>query len=320
MMRDYLASKPEVMDLRKDLIEATAECAFSVSMDNEQNTKEASSYLNRWQAKNRIRVNCLQLLPKPVAKFYEDVFRRPDIDLTLLPSYSFVFQFTFTLAQPYISRDEQDFYIIDNPIRKDKILKLPYVASTSWKGSLRSAFWRERDEAESEHIRRLFGNEKKGADEPGSDDAQDLQAGRLYFYPTFFTVRSLEIINPQDRRLRSGRLPIPFESVPQGAGGIFTLLYVPFDPVGLDEATRREQAAKDMGHVARGLRALFRDYGFGAKTSSGFGLANEDLREVRGEIRTQGIQKFPQMPDSFDTFVGAADELAEAVKNAGKGK
>ncbi len=320
MMRDYLASEPTVTDLQKELIEAAARYAYSVSIDDEQNTKDASSYRDRWQARNRTRVNCLQLLPAPVAKFYEDVFRRPDIDLALLPSYSFVFQFTFTLAQPYISRDEQDFYIIDNPVRKDKIFKLPYIASTSWKGSLRSAFWREGDKADDEQVRRLFGNQKKVAGEPGSDDAQDLQAGRLYFYPTFFTVRSLEIINPQDRGLRAGKLPIAFESVPQDADGIFTLLYVPFDPVDLDEAIRRKWAAEDMKRVAKGLKTMFRDQGFGAKTSSGFGLANEDIRQVRGEIRTQEVQKFQPIPDSFSTFVDATNKLAGAVENAGRGK
>src|SRR6266487_487681 len=143
MKRDYLASKPPATNLQKDVIEVTALHALSASMDGEQNRRQARSRLANWQESNREQVNCLQLLPKALARFYEDVFRSPDIDLTLLPSYSFVFQFAFTLAQPYISRDEQDFYIIDNPVRKDKILKLPYVASTSWKGSLRSAFWRQ---------------------------------------------------------------------------------------------------------------------------------------------------------------------------------
>src|SRR6266487_2632565 len=125
--------------------------------------------------------------------YYEDIFKSPKIDLAMLPAYSFVVQFTFTLAQPYISRDEQDFYIVDNPVRKDKIFGLPYVASTSWKGSLRAALWQLGHREEDETIRGLFGNERR------SDDPERFRAGRLYFYPTFFIHKSLEIINPQNR-------------------------------------------------------------------------------------------------------------------------
>ena len=68
-----------------------------------------------------------------------DLIQYPKIEFTSLPPYSFLLQFKFALYKPYISRDEQDFYIIDNPIRKDKVFGLPYIAPSSWKGSLRAA-------------------------------------------------------------------------------------------------------------------------------------------------------------------------------------
>lgn len=327
MVRDYLANKPYPAELLKDAIEAAVSYHFSRSTDNQ---RQANTLLNNWQERNREEkdsqgkkrnwVDCLVLLPEAVVALYEEVFRLPDIDLALLPPYSFVIQFTFTLAQPYISHDEQDFYIIDNPIRKDKIFRLPYVASTSWKGSLRAAFWQMSYKGKDERVRRLFGNEKDEGDKKTGDDVAAFQAGRLYFYPTFFTVKSLEIINPQDRKLRSGKLPIPFESVPHGAEGVFTLLYVPFDVIGDEREGIRQQVAEDIKLVAQGLIEMFRTSGFGAKTSSGFGLANESLKEVRLEIRAAEISKDLELPSDFDELVKMAERLGGELEHGATGK
>ncbi len=56
-----------------------------------------------------------------------------------LPQYSTYLQIKFTLKKPYLSKDDDEFYIIDNPIVKDKVFKLPMVKSTTWKGALRFA-------------------------------------------------------------------------------------------------------------------------------------------------------------------------------------
>lgn len=234
---------------------------------------DATAFRNQWQS-NNLKVECLR---EAIRGYYQENFEAPKIGdsvLSLLPAYSFVMQFSFTLAQPYLSRNEQNFYIIDNPVRKDKVFDLPYVASTSWKGSLRAAIWHLNHGPEEEAIAHLFGNKKE------VEDQELLRAGCLYFFPTFFTQKSLEIINPQDRKLRAGEKPITLESVPggvKGATGIFTLLYVPFDLIGEDEKETRNQAAQELRLVASGLQAMFRDYGFGAKTSSGFGVAKEAI-------------------------------------------
>lgn len=215
-----------------------------------------------------------------VIDYYKKLIEAPTIDLVELPVGSFVIQFAFTLAQPYISRDEQNFYIIDNPIRKDKVLGLPYVASTSWKGSLRAALWKLSFSSQDEAVDRLCGNEKH------EEEQEKFHAGRLHFFPTFFTQKSLEIINPHDRERRIGTNLIFFESVPGGIGGAignFTLLYVPFDCIGEDKKVVYEQIAQDLSVAAKGLQAMFRIYGFGAKTSSGFGYAKEAV--AHGSLR-----------------------------------
>lgn len=252
-------------------------------------TKEAeeTAFRTEWQSLN-IKVDCLESMKRHglanLKNLYEKIFQSPEINLQILPNYSFVLQFTFELSQPYISRDEQDFYIIDNPVRKDKVFGLPYIASTSWKGSLRAALWQLGHKAQEDTISRLFGNE------PREEKQEQLHAGRLNFFPTFFMLKSLEIINPHDREQRVGKNPITIESVPSEAKGNFTLLYVPFDRVGQDEAETRKQVATELQLVVEGLQTMFRIYGFGAKTSSGFGLAKEIVFGGSLKLRAVGME------------------------------
>jgi CRISPR-associated protein Cmr2 len=57
-----------------------------------------------------------------------------------LPLYSFIIQAEFTLKQPYFSKDDDEFYIIPNPVLKENVFKVPMVRGSGWKGALASAF------------------------------------------------------------------------------------------------------------------------------------------------------------------------------------
>ena len=57
----------------------------------------------------------------------------------LIP-YSFGIYVKFRLEAPYFSRDENEFYIIQNPILKETNFKVPMVRGSSWKGALAHAF------------------------------------------------------------------------------------------------------------------------------------------------------------------------------------
>jgi len=205
----------------------------------------------------------------------------PTVDLNKLPYASWFIQFIFTLSKPYISKDDNPFYIIDNPIVRDKVFRLPMVRSTSWKGNLYSALWQlGHNKQDDEQMQRLFG---EICGEEGG------RAGRLFFYPTFFTQTHLEVINPHDRKRRVGKNPILFESVPAGAQGTFSLLYVPLDLIGEDEAKIRVQALADLELVAEGLKEMFLTYGFSAKRTSGYGLAEDKI--IEGEIKTKADRR-----------------------------
>ena len=287
----------------------------------------AENIRSAWQEKN-YGVDCLHELTRDWRQgnmLYNQVYAAPKVILARLPFYSFVIQFTFTLAQAYLSRDEQDFYIIDNPVRKDKISGLPYVASSSWKGSLRSACWQLQHASNDEHIKddiikRLFGNDKdeeekspKAEEEKSSEEEKKIfHAGSLYFFPTFFTRKGLEIINPQNREKRVGSNPILFESVPADSPGIFTLLYVPFITEDVD--TMKEQAATDLEAVIQATKAMFRIYGFGAKTHSGFGQAQETIRDVLLEMRAIGIEKISASTLSFEQLTSRSNGVVQKLK------
>ncbi|RJO61285.1 hypothetical protein C4544_03275 [candidate division WS5 bacterium] len=203
---------------------------------------------------------------------------KPTIDLTSLPPLSFFLKFTFKLAKPYLSKDDEQFYPCENPIRKDKVFKVPMVAASTWKGNMR---WTARQKQglnsnkptvpDTPEIVRLFGNEK------GEEDEKTFRRGRLNFYPTFFDKISLEVINPHDRRTKAGTLPIYIESVPEGASGTFSLLYVPFDLMGRQGSVVKDQVEKDMIIVSDSLEKMMLTYGFSAKKGNGFGVVEKNI-------------------------------------------
>lgn len=207
------------------------------------------------------------LTASPIPSEFQFLPKGSDIDR--LPSLSFMLRVPFKLRKPYLSKDDRAFHLIDNPVRKDKVFQTPMVASTSWKGGLRSALWQSGHQENDEQIIRLFGNERE------EEDHERLASGRLYFYPTFFDKLGLEVINPHDRKTGVGKNPILIECVPKDATGEFILLYVPFGEV------KRSEVAEDLKLVAAGVQAMLTVYGFGAKTSSGFGIADV---EGKGEF------------------------------------
>lgn len=228
-------------------------------------------------------------------------------DMMRLPAGSVFWQVPFALRSDYLSKDDVSFYVEDNPVRKDHVLKLPMIAAPGWKGALRAAF-RQRfnlhddpDGQQDKPIPELFGTARE--DEAG-------EAGALHFFPTFFDRIGLRVINPHDRATGTGKLPIPFETVPAGTPGNFHLLYLPVTP------PHGRQVASQINNVTAALRAMFSDYGFGAKTSAGMGRAV--IHPSGGALRVRlaaGVES--REFNSFQTLKDAAASLADAVRQKG---
>lgn len=220
-----------------------------------------------------------------------------------LPRLSFAITLPFQLASPYMSRDETAFYIIENPVRKEWVFKVPYVSPSSWKGALRAALWQLGYTEDHQQIKSLFGAIRDSKDDeqsPGEDF--EGQAGCVHLSPTFFDDLGLEVINPHDRKTGVGkRGPIYFECVPAKREGRLTMLYVP-----VNVPARATEVTEDLKVLAAGVVAMLTMYGFGAKTSSGYGTA-EDALAGEGHLVVHHperpvIMVEPPVPDNVQRF------------------
>jgi len=259
--------------------------------------------------------------------FYQ-LLETPNFNIHLLPKPSFAFAFRFELQNPYISRDEEQVYMIDNPVVKDKLVGMPMIRESAWKGHLRAAMretlgsYKENGSVnEGKIINRLFGPLKEDAEE------LELHKGCLRFYPTFFDKLSLEVINPHERDIRAGTQPILFEAVPgeaTGVSGVKGNFYILYTPLFLRECVLAD-AKTDIKKIVQGLKEMFTIYGFSAKKTDGYGIAkqrickiNKDTPMLRtnskeiADLQWDGENEEIAFIDSFRTF-----DALEALQPAG---
>ncbi|MHA1490935.1 MAG: RAMP superfamily CRISPR-associated protein [Promethearchaeota archaeon] len=252
----------------------------------------------------------LRLDPKDIE--IEDIKK---ISNNTIENNVFFIKINFTLKTPYISKDDDVFYVDDNPICKDKVFKVPYVRPGSWKGKLRwvasyNLLERLRNSSfrnwkfERCKLIRLFGNEKdvisswldqQIAQETGinlgkitnqfhsflkeqdyiSKDAN--RRGRLIFYPTFLDKYGLDVLAPhkRDTRTIAKTGPINLEIAPEGSKGTFALLYFPFDILWRKDI--HSEVMEDLEILQKSIPDILTLYGFGAKTTAGYGLVNKEI-------------------------------------------
>jgi CRISPR-associated protein Cmr2 len=233
--------------------------------------------------------------------------RLSDVPAPLLPRWLAI-KISFELKTPWYSKDDRPLHVLDNPVRKDRIFGVPFMSASSWKGLLR---WSCRMEAglldhlakhdgevddwpEPNWVVHLFGNAK------GEDEA--FARGALQCYPTWFDKVSFEVINPHDRARRAGTQPIYYEVVPAGRRANLHLLYAPTP----GQAERqRVEPADVLGRFLGGVEKLLTVYGFSAKRTAGWGLAEILDAEMRskGESRSGGVD---DLKAALPKLLGAA--------------
>jgi len=200
-------------------------------------------------------------------------------DLHGLPDNSWFLDIEFKLRKPYTSKGEIEFSEVQSPIVRDQLTSLPTVMPATWKGHL--AFAARTQDIEGAVRERLFGAIR--GDESG-------QAGRLHFFPTFFSSQTArEVITPLWRDTRTpARGPIDIEVIAAGQHAKFFLLYVP-RPKG--DKWHIDQIGEDLYAAARSVKAMLLDYGFSAKKTSGWGAVADSL--MSGVLVVKGLQ-WPQ--------------------------
>ncbi len=270
--------------------------------------------------KTRLRKEYMGKVPR---RFPVKLYPGLQIDFsTLLSDRWLALQVDFELLTPWYSRDDRIFHVMDNPVRKDRVFGVPFMAASSCKGMLRWACRMHEGLMEylEQHngkidgwwdpdwIQHLFGNEKK--------EEKNFHQGALVFYPTWFNKIGFEVINPHSRTNRAGTQPIYYEVVPgrtiqvkkksdgtqereevEGAEGTLSLLYAPWPGM--------EPEAKPVDVLPKLLEAietLLTPYGISAKRTVGWGTA--EIKKWRAFHKTHGsVEK--------DT----RDELWQEVQN-----
>jgi CRISPR-associated protein Cmr2 len=281
------------------------------------------------QLANRI-LNAQRLAAHEWTSWLDSFLPAPQ-DLTALPDGCWLLQIRFRLSRPFASKAESEFhpweervvdkkdgatewFEIQNPIVRDHLTGLPMVRPTTWKGHLRfaGAAWGLEDQMQD----RLFG--VTGGNTEG-------QAGRLHFFPTFFADQTgKEVATPLSRDTRTpvpGRGPISFEVVPEGQEGKFVLLYVP-RPKGIEWHPR--QIGEDLGAAASAVVAMLLDYGFSAKKTAGWGVAEDAV--LSGTLTAKGAMwpaeeagspaksQFVEPEESFRKFMDEWGQPHAALK------
>lgn len=236
--------------------------------------------------------------------------RSPEVRIHQLPVGSWFLRIDFTLAKPYASKDDESFYIIDNPLKKEKVFRVPYVAAPTWKGNLREALrlklgWSDDDEK----MRQLMGNPREAE--------ENFHAGRLYFFPTFFDRIDLEVLNPHRRDTGAGTLPIYLEVAPIGSRGAFHLLYVPFDQLEQTDDERSASACALFAQVAQSVEFMLLELGFAAKKSSGFGVADPNSIAGQLQVNDPHWNKRSSEWKGFNGLLELAQEWAQASQAKG---
>jgi CRISPR-associated protein Cmr2 len=242
-----------------------------------------------WSARNAnaARDRYQQSAPQPSLSLPADL-RVGEPPRHLLPGWLAI-QIEFELKAPWYSKDDRPLHVLDNPVRKDRIFGVPFMAAASWKGLLR---WSCRMQhglldhlakhdkfdgwSDPPWIVHLFGN-AKGEDE-------DFSRGALQCFPTWFDKVGFEVINPHDRARRAGTQPIVYEVVPPGRKATLHLLYAPAP--GRAEA-QQVDSADALGRLLEATRRLLTVYGFSAKRTAGWGIAEIQSGEIRSQTKSK---------------------------------
>lgn len=238
------------------------------------------------------------------------------------PRYSARLLLKFHLLAPLLTKDDDPFYLFDNPARKDHLLGLPYLSAASLKGLSADAYqrafpnsrpWLELGKDDPDrtrifrhddpHAKRLFGIADDGAH-------IESEKGRLHFSPVWFNQLQLLVMNPGNPATAIGTLPIQFEAIAPEQTGVLEVIY--FNPHGIkdsDEATVRADLARWLAAVATWWPAL----GLGAKRLAGYGAIRIEKVELQAVgwsgMAEDTVTTAPTIPDFVQEFQNEAGEL-----------
>jgi hypothetical protein len=102
-------------------------------------------------------------------------------------------------------------------------------------------------------------------------------------------------------------VPILLETVPAGASGVFTLLYLPFDLMDRTEEQALPEIREDLRALGEAIVIMMRVHGFSGKSTRGFGQARlkvSGVDEPEGVVALKGVGR-----QTFATLAALSDAL-----------
>ncbi len=110
---------------------------FGLANKNNNKDKELTEFKNKFRNGKEYKIGDFEK-----AKKYLEIYQPPkELKANINKSipYSFRIWVKFKLKQPYFSRDDEEFYLIQNPVLKEKVFKVPMIRGSGWKGALANA-------------------------------------------------------------------------------------------------------------------------------------------------------------------------------------
>jgi len=188
--------------------------------------------------------------------------------MAIMPLGSCLLQFDLKLERPFFSKDDLAFYPMDNPLKREHILGVPYLSASGVKGLLRWAWQMCRENTKDKDRMKILDESEKHFFGPrqGELDDDTGQQGCLYFYPLFWNgAVGLDVINPHNRETGTGINPIQYEVVKIGGTTTLSLMYVNRNESLADAKTFLEL-------IEEPLTFFLEDSGISAKRTAGWGF------------------------------------------------
>ena len=120
---EYKGNSREVFERTQDIFESFVKLKFGYVKDK---TSELDQHKNFIKNRNGIySIGDFQKIEQ-ISGIYDNLTNLQNY-INKLPKHSFAIWFKFKLEAPYFSKDDDEFYIIQNPILKETNFKVPMI-------------------------------------------------------------------------------------------------------------------------------------------------------------------------------------------------
>lgn len=144
-MHDFFCDKLTYLEAYKNVEANDFYCSkvlkkYEIEIKSQKNENELKEYKQKFlNSKSLDKSESIDLNQiKKISNIFGD---RTDFEnyIKNICPYGFIIHDNFNLGGPYFSREEDEFYAVQNPVLKEKISKFPMIRPTGWKGMLSSA-------------------------------------------------------------------------------------------------------------------------------------------------------------------------------------